>query len=345
MAEIKIHFPAEWAAQDAVAIAFPHENSDWAGMLEQVSTVFIEIIETIALFEDVIVICDNIEQVKRKINADFHEKIHFFEILTNDTWARDFMPLTVMQAGQPVFIKYMFNGWGLKFPANLDNSIALNVLESNLFRHTPMIHGGIIAEGGAFETDGHGTLMSTTQCMSSPNRNPHLSLSETEAILARQLGISKFLWLNHGYLAGDDTDSHIDTLARFCSEDTIAYVSCDDEDDEHFAELKLMEQELQQFRQPNGAPYQLIPLPMAPLCFDSEGNRLPATYANFLIINQAVLLPVYGDPIRDKQAIASIQNCFTDRSIFPIDCRLLTFQHGSLHCVTMQFPRGSLKLK
>lgn len=151
-------------------------------------------------------------------------------------------------------------------------------------------------------------------------------------------GLDRVLWLESGYLAGDDTDSHVDTLARFCSEDTIAYVKCTDEDDEHYSELQLMEDELRTFRQINGEPYNLIALPMADEVI-WEGDRLPATYANFLIINGAVLLPFYNSP-KDKTAKAALQKAFPEREIVGINCLPLIKQHGSLHCVTMQYPEG-----
>ncbi|MBN2870301.1 MAG: agmatine deiminase family protein, partial [Campylobacterales bacterium] len=165
---------------------------------------------------------------------------------------------------------------------------------------------------------------------------PHLSKEQTEEMLKKEFGVEQILWLNHGYLAGDDTDSHIDTLARFIDTDTIMYVKCDDAEDEHYEALQKMEAELKQLRDPDGEPFRLVPLPMcSPAHYD--GERLPATYANFLIINGAVLLPVYNDP-HDAEAIEICRKAFKGRDIVPIDCSVLIRQHGSLHCVTMQFP-------
>ena len=190
---------------------------------------------------------------------------------------------------------------------------------------------------GGIESDGEGTLLTTAECLLSPNRNPHLSKAEIEEHLKKVFGLDRLLWLEHGYLAGDDTDSHIDTLARLCDPGTIAYVKCDNTSDEHFRELQAMEAELRAFRKKDGSPYRLVPLPWPDACFDSEGNRLPATYANFLIINGAVLVPTYGVP-QDAAALEVISTLFTDRDIIGIDCRPLILQHGSLHCVTMQYP-------
>ena len=194
-----------------------------------------------------------------------------------------------------------------------------------------------VLEGGSLESDGHGTLLTTSECLLSEFRNPSYTKEMIEQRLKEDFGLVRVLWLNHGYLEGDDTDSHIDTLARFCDRDTIAYVRCDDPVDAHFDALQKMEQELRQFRTFAGQPYRLIPLPMADAAYDDEGNRLPATYANFLIINGAVLVPTYGNPLKDELALNQLRIAFPDREIVGVDCRILIEQHGSLHCVTMQY--------
>ena len=207
-----------------------------------------------------------------------------------------------------------------------------------MFGETPIEQEDFILEGGAIESDGKGTLLTTSECMLNFNRN-FLSQNETEIHLKYYFGIKRFLWLFNGYLAGDDTDSHIDTLVRFCNENTIAYVKCDDEKDEHFQSLKKMEIELQAFKQVNGKPYNLIALPFPKAIFDEDGQRLPATYANFLIINGAVLVPIYNVP-QDESALKILKQVFPERAIIGIDCNALILQHGSLHCVTMQYPIG-----
>lgn len=194
-----------------------------------------------------------------------------------------------------------------------------------------------VLEGGSLESDGFGTLLTTSECLLSEFRNPSYTKEMIEQRLKEDFGLVRVLWLNHGYLEGDDTDSHIDTLARFCDRDTIAYVRCDDPVDAHFDALQNMEQELRKFRTFAGQPYRLIPLPMADAVYDEEGNRLPATYANFLIINGAVLVPTYDNPLKDELAINQLRIAFPDREIVGVDCRILIEQHGSLHCVTMQY--------
>jgi agmatine/peptidylarginine deiminase len=194
----------------------------------------------------------------------------------------------------------------------------------------------LVLEGGSLESDGKGTILTTSECLLSKNRNEHLSKVQIEQHLKENFGAERILWLNHGYLAGDDTDSHIDTLARFCDDKTIVYVGCEDQEDEHFEALRQMKKELQQFRDFEGNPYKLIEVPLPDACFDTDGNRLPATYANFTIINGAVLVPVYGVS-QDKTAMEILQGCFPDRKVIGVNCRILIEQHGSLHCVTMQY--------
>jgi agmatine deiminase len=200
---------------------------------------------------------------------------------------------------------------------------------------------GLILEGGSIESDGKGTILTTAECLLNPNRNPHLSRQEIEEELLSLLGAEEVLWLENGYLAGDDTDSHIDTLARFAPDDTILYVACDDPDDEHFESLKAMREELETFRTRDDKPYRLLPLPWPQARHDENGQRLPATYANFLVINGAVLVPTYDDP-SDATALKIIAKAFPGRKIIGIDCLPLIEQHGSLHCVTMQMPKGVL---
>jgi agmatine deiminase len=200
-----------------------------------------------------------------------------------------------------------------------------------------------VLEGGAIETDGYGTLLTTRRCMLSPDRNPGFSENDINQWLSTYLGFTRIFWLDYGFLAGDDTDGHIDTLVRFCNPSTLAYVKCTDEKDEHFEELRNMEKELEKLVDFNGNPYQLVPLPLPDACYADDGHRLPATYANFLIINGAVLLPVYGVK-QDSDAVEIFNNLFPDRQIIPIFSRVLLEQHGSLHCITMQYPEGSITL-
>ncbi len=335
--------PAEWEPQSAVQLTFPHKNTDWAEILDEVMPCFLQIAETISRFQPVLVVCNNIAETQTWLKGRNAPNYKWTEAPSNDTWARDHAGISIEENGRPVILDFVFNGWGLKFPAYLDNLIPRHLYNKGLFA-AEIRHGGIVLEGGALESDGQGTLLTTRECLMSPNRNPHLNQAEIEDFLKNCFGLQRVLWLNHGYLAGDDTDSHIDTLARFCSVDTIAYVKCQDASDEHFDALQKMEAELQQFKTLDGKPYHLVPLPWPDPCFDDEGNRLPATYANFLIINGAVLVPTYQAP-QDEEALKVFASIFPDREIIGIDCRSLILQHGSLHCVTMQYPNGVMSCK
>ncbi len=335
--------PAEWEIQDGVLLAWPHEGTDWAYMLDDVRPVFSEIIRQIVRFERVLLTAPNAASATGYLagaGVDL-ENIIVCEIDNNDTWARDFGPITVNYNNKPVLLDFGFNGWGLKFPANFDNQITRKLKKhGHLLPNLNTI--GLIMEGGSLESDGLGTILTTAECLLSPNRNPQLDQSELEQALASLVGAKRVLWLNNGYLAGDDTDSHVDTLARFCPHNTIVYQACSHPLDEHFEPLKLMERELQAFTAPDGSPYRLLPLPWPKARFDEQAHRLPATYSNFLIINGAVLVPSYRDPENDAAAISCIAQAFPEREIIAIDCLPLLEQHGSLHCVTMQLPQGVL---
>ena len=331
-------FPSEWTMQSGVMITWPHEDTDWAYMLDEAVACFVEIAREISKRERLLIVCRNEQSVRKDLGEVMNPNIRFRELPTNDTWARDHGPITVFVDGSPYLYDFQFNGWGLKFPANYDNQITKSLYLSRTFSpkvgYMSLLY--YVLEGGSIESDGAGTLMTTSQCLLSPNRNEHLTQPQVEEFLESSFGVERVLWINHGYLAGDDTDSHVDTLARFCDVDTIAYVQCDDKTDEHYASLKLMERELKSFKTLEGNPYRLIPLPMADARYEGE-QRLPATYANFLIVNGAVLVPTYRSP-KDEQALSALREAFPDREVVGVDCSALIHQHGSLHCVTMQLP-------
>lgn len=340
MTEDRIIFPAEWYPQSAVQLTWPHEETDWAPILSEVIPCFVAIAKEIMKREKLLIVCPD-EQEVRDVLGDIDEsRVIFREMETNDTWARDHGGISVFDGGVKVVYDFTFNGWGMKFAAGKDNLITRRLSQSDTFADDVVVTNmqPFVLEGGSLESDGKGTLLTTAECLLSPNRNEYLERLQIEQYLKDVFGFERVLWLENGYLAGDDTDSHIDTLARFCSEDTIAYVKCTDEDDEHYEELLRMEEELMTFKQVNGQPYNLIALPMADEVV-WEGDRLPATYANFLIMNGAVLVPYYNSP-KDEMAKAALQKAFPDREIIGINCLPLIKQHGSLHCVTMQYPEG-----
>ncbi|WP_298653915.1 agmatine deiminase family protein [uncultured Proteiniphilum sp.] len=337
-----IIFPAEWYPQSAVQVTWPHRNTDWAESLEEVTACYVALSKEILRREKLLVVCRDTGEVEKYFSGDERENLLCVEIESNDTWARDHGAISLFVDNKPTISDFGFNGWGLKFAANRDNLITGKLFEKAVLRPEVVYLNRLnfILEGGSIESDGKGTILTTTECLLSPNRNQPMTQDEIGNYLKHALGAERILWLRHGFLAGDDTDSHIDTLARFCEERTIAYVKCDDPEDEHYDELKAMEKELESFVAYDGRSYRLVDLPMADAVYH-DGERLPATYANFLIINGAVLLPFYGTE-KDEIAKRQLQKAFPDREIVGIDCRPLIRQHGSLHCVTMQLPIGFL---
>ena len=335
--------PAEWAPQSGVQLTWPHEKTDWAYMLPEVQECFIRVAREIAKRELLLIVTPDPEEVKRQIAGRVYMKnVHFCTCPTNDTWARDHGAITLTDTLGPTLLDFQFNGWGGKFPAQLDNAISAHLHNEKLLNGKYESHLDFVLEGGSIESDGRGTLLTTSECLLNPNRNPRLNKVEIEEYLKSTLHLQRILWLDYGYLKGDDTDSHIDTLARFCTPHTIAYVQCSDPSDEHYEALKQMETQLKTFRTIDGQPYELIPLPMAKPIF-VDGERLPATYANFLILNEAVLYPTYNQPECDEQARVALLQAFPGREVIGIDCRPLICQHGSLHCITMQYPTGVLQ--
>ena len=338
--EDRVIFPAEWYPQSAVQLTWPHEGTDWAPLMSEVIPCFVAIAKEIMKREKLLIVCPDEQEVRAVLGEVDERKVIFREMETNDTWARDHGGVSVLDGEVPMVYDFIFNGWGMKFAAGKDNLITRNLFHTDTFAKEviPANMQPFVLEGGSLESDGKGTLLTTAECLLSANRNEYLDRSQIEQHLKDIFGLERVLWLESGYLAGDDTDSHIDTLVRFCSEDTIAYVKCTDEEDEHYDELLQMEEELKAFQHTNGKPYNLIALPMADEVI-WEGDRLPATYANFLIINGAVLLPFYNSP-KDEIAKTALQNAFPEREIIGINCLPLIKQHGSLHCVTMQYPEG-----
>jgi agmatine/peptidylarginine deiminase len=337
-----IVFPAEWYPQSAVQVTWPHRNTDWAADIKRVTACYAALSKEILKKEKLVVVCSDASEVEKHFSQDERKNLLPVEIECNDTWARDHGAISLFIDNKPTVADFGFNGWGLKFAADRDNLITGKLFGKAVFRPEAAYQNNLnfILEGGSVESDGKGTVLTTAQCLLAPNRNQPMTKDEIERYLKQALGAERVLWLHHGYLAGDDTDSHVDTLARFCDEQTIAYVKCDDSGDEHYKELKAMEKELQSFTAHDGRPYRLVALPMAD-AVRHDGERLPATYANFLIINEAVLMPFYGTA-KDQIAKKQLQKAFPNREITGVDCSPLIRQHGSLHCVTMQFPLGFL---
>lgn len=356
-------FPAEWYPQSGIQIAWPHINSDWAYIIDEVETFYIRLAFEIAKREYLLIVTPQSILLKKVLEKHLPKKylsnIRVEEIETNDTWSRDNAFITVYKENKACLLDFNFNGWGQKFNSSLDNTINRKLKERQVLIGTYFDLNDFVLEGGSIECDGNGTLMTTTQCLLSKERNPKYNQKGIEERLKELLEVKQVLWLNNGYLEGDDTDGHIDTLARFCPNNTIVYSECKDQRDKHYEPLQKMKEELSLFRNAEGNPYQLVPLPLPHAIYANVKNgeivetkntedlnveRLPATYANFLIMNKTVLYPTYNQLDNDKKVKEILQEVFPEYEIVGIDCLTLIKQHGSLHCATMQFPRDVLRI-
>ncbi len=343
--------PAEWEPQSFIQLTWPHEQTDWHDILDEVYTCYLNIARQVVRYEDLLIVTPNPADVSQQLRqaeidpAMYGHRVVYHQCPTNDTWARDHGFLTLLDDNDdtaPLLCDFCFNGWGLKFAAQWDNQIN-HSLYTGLWHSQPAYRDvrRVVLEGGSVESDGAGTLLTTTSCLLAPNRNGYATKAEAEEMLRTELGARHILWLDHGNLTGDDTDGHIDTLARLCPDDTIVYVRCTDKRHVDYPGLHQMEQELQALRTADGRPYRLLPLPMAPRTFDADGaHLLPGTFANFLVLNGAVLMPTYGLIDRDQSAMETLRRAFPGREVIGVDCNALIKQHGSLHCVTMQYPQA-----
>lgn len=344
----KNNLPAEWDEPCSVMLAWPHEDTDWNYMLPEAQECYDSLVRTIARHAPLLLVAPDTAPLKQRFADLPADSIIYFDAPTNDTWTRDYGPITVLDAdNNPVVCDFGFNAWGGKFAHKLDNAVTAAMHGKGLLRAPRVDLNSFILEGGSIESDGRGTILTTESCLLTPTRNPGLSKAEIEAKLAEILGARKVLWLGSGEILGDDTDGHIDTIARLAPGNIIFY--CDpawtDPSDPQAATLDGVARELGAMTDADGRPFNLIPLPMpAPVHDREDGHRLPATYANFLIINDAVIMPTYGQPRMDQYAEMALRVAFPDRIIEKVDCRALIRQHGSLHCATMQIPKSVLPL-
>lgn len=335
-----IRFPAEWEPQSAVLIAWPHHTGDFVH-LSAVETSYRNIADSITRFQPLIIVCKDAEHQQHiQDQLPARSGLHFIQADYNDIWLRDTVFLSLEwehPKAKLQLVNFRFNGWGGKYPHAADNALNLTLFGHPIFKGHPTATVSLVLEGGSIESDGQGTVMTTKNCLFNPNRNPQLSEDDIAGQLQNYLGAQRLLWVEQDHLAGDDTDAHIDTLARFCDARTIAYTSCDDEQDPHYQSLKTMEAQLKGFTTATGESYRLVALPLPKPIFDEAGQPLPANYSNFLVINNAVLVPVYEDAM-DAVALERIASCFPDREVVAVPCRALVHQYGSLHCASMQIP-------
>ncbi len=334
-------FPAEWERQAAAMLAWPHPESDWGPRLSAIEKTYLELAHHILQHEALLVVCHDAAQ-RAALSATFGTPPHplFLRIVeTDDTWVRDYGPITVLEDGRPVILDFRFNAWGGKYPGERDDQVTARLCEAGAFGQTPCRHVSRVLEGGAIEGDGQGTLIANRPTLIDPLRNPGLTGHEMEELLRRWLGIDRLLWLDIPPLTGDDTDGHVDTLVRFVAPDHLCFVACHDPDHPDHAALTALKEQLQCWRTATGQPYRLTPLPSPTPLHDEEGRTLPASYANFLILDDAVLMPKYDVP-QDAEALQTLGACFPHRRILPVNGRELVRQRGGIHCAVMTLPHG-----
>ena len=356
--------PAEWEPQSAIMLTWPHGGTDWKPYLRQITNTYLQLADIITRYEDLLVVTPILESTQRMLAEKLSEgqmsRVHLYEMDTNDTWARDHGPISMVSRGRhnshiiPIhLLDFKFNGWGEKFAWKKDNAINLQLYYQGAFNAALENHQGFVLEGGSIESDGKGTLFTTSQCLLAPHRNQPLTRENIDSLLRNFFQVRNVVWLDHGNLVGDDTDGHIDTIVRVAPHDTLLYVGCDDEEDEQHEDFQALEKQLQKLFTYEGYPYRLLKLPMPDAIYDegdrlttdrnSKGDRLPATYANFLILNGAVIYPTYNQPEKDEEAKRQIQLAFPDRDVIGVDSLTIIRQHGSIHCLTMQLPEGAIK--
>ncbi len=335
-------FPAEWEPQQATWFSWPHKEESWPGRFERIPEVFTEIIKVLAAFQDVnINVVDRTmhdDVMKRLDNAGVEmERVTLYEIPTDDAWCRDHGPAFVVNAAARealAVIDWGYNAWGGKYPPyDQDDAVPTRVAE---LRRLPLFYPGIIMEGGSIDVNGSGCLLTSTSCLLNPNRNPNLDRDRIEWYLREYYHVEKILWVDEG-IAGDDTDGHIDDTARFVNPTTIVAVVEENRRDENYAPLQRNLKQLKAMRDTSGNAFRIVELPMPrPISF--EGQRVPASYANFLIANGAVLVPTFRDR-NDPAALAVLKDLFPERAVIGIDCYDLVWGLGTLHCISQQEPR------
>lgn len=330
----------EWAQQRGVLLVWPHSDSDWQAQIPQIHQWYAQFIALVSPTQAVYVLCHDAQceaQCQEQLTslAFNPDNVHYLQVASNDTWIRDYGPLSLQNAqGEIVWSNFQFNAWGGKYPFQLDNKIS-DFLAKQAFA-APMTTHDWILEGGAIDVNEEGLLLTTAHCLLNSNRN-RFSREQTVTLLQQTLGIKQLLMLEHGSLIGDDTDSHVDNLARFSNNRTILYCSCQDQQDPHYQPLLRMQQELQAWNSRQNNRYELVPIPLPKACFDTDGSRLPASYLNFLILNQVVIVPSYADPETESRLARQFQALFPQREIKFIASEVLVSQGGGPHCATLQF--------
>ena len=338
-------FPAEWEKQSGILLCFPHNGNDWPGKYEAIQWAFVEFIKKVATFEEVFLIVAD-EKLKAKV-AEMLEtatvpmsNVSFIIHKTNRSWMRDSGPIIVQNGTKREVLNFNFNGWAKYKNINLDKHVPVKVGEFLKLPVTQVMYKGkpVIVEGGAIEVNGKGTLLTSEECLMHPSiqvRNPGFTKADYEAVFKEYLGITNVIWLGDG-VEGDDTHGHIDDLCRFVNEDTIVTIVESDPKDSNYKPLQDNLKRLQNAKLENGKSPKIVELPM-PKRIDFDGLRLPASYANFLILNNCVLVPTFNDS-NDRIALNILADCFPEREIIGINAIDLIWGFGTLHCLSQQIP-------
>lgn len=340
--ELGFHFPAEFAPHTATWLSWPHKEESWPGKIERIFPVYAQFVKFVAEGEHVNINVAN-EEMKQKAtayleqaNADL-KNIYFHMHPTNDAWCRDHGPAFLINPKEKkkMVVKWNYNAWGGKYPPyDLDNEIPVSIAKAT---NLPIAKPGIVMEGGSVEFNGKGTLLTTTSCLLNPNRNPHLNRQQIEKYLIDYYGVENILWLGDG-IVGDDTDGHIDDLTRFVDEQTVVTVVESDKADRNYQALKENLAALEKMKLENGKPLRIVALPM-PAAVIYEGQRLPASYANFYISNKYVIVPTFRDLQNDDKAMSTLQQCFPTRKVIGLDSTDIIWGLGSFHCLSQQEPQ------
>lgn len=344
------YLPAEWAPQSGILFSWPHTYDHgsyyWKPHeIARVEMALFEMVSTIAKTQPVMInvynniVLEHLEDLLRKAKVN-RDNVQMIINPSNDIWVRDHGPITVYKNQKAVLLNFKFNGWGEKFPHEDDNAVNNAIHHFDILKSYPREDIDYVLEGGSIETDGLGTLLTTRLCLCNPNRNKVTDKAVIFEKLQAAFGIQRILWLDDGFIEGDNTDSHIDMLARFINPQTIAYASCDDPSQPHYESLLKMEAQLKSFKQISGEPYQLVPMLLPKVEHASyPGVFIPATYLNFLITNDCVFVPQYNHAL-DGIMLETLREWFPSRNVLGVDTSTLILQSGGLHCSTMQIPTG-----
>jgi agmatine deiminase len=329
--------PAEWEPQQALQLTWPRRDGAWGARFAEIEREFDALADAVAEWQPLLIACadaDSAHRLRRRLGSA--ASVHVLP--SNDVWVRDHGPIGVHAAGaDAVLLDFRFDGWGGKYPADDDDRLCARLHAAGAYGARALHRLDWVLEGGSIDTDGAGTLLTTRECLLTRSRNPGRDQVWFEARFAELFGTRQVYWLDHGWLAGDDTDAHVDMLARFVAPGTLVHTACDDPADPHYPALRAMGEELAALRDASGRGVTCVPLPWPAACCDAAGERLPLSYANISFINGALLVPVYGVGA-DAAALSVYRDLLPDRQIIPVPARALIEQRGSIHCATQHLP-------